>query len=191
MTKQEQQKLTHKSAQEESILEPRSIQSQYEMLASRHIIGEYRDTLQMYLKEFRGFDDQFIESFLEEWHYIALCLDRAPEAKDDLSHADLLDEIRGFWVPPELPKDATWNDIIVSAMSDFDGLIETGIACKWPWEKVLQVYNGNRLIASALEAGVHPDVSLAGLVEIVAQQASESVKEWAQFEADRAKTREK
>jgi hypothetical protein len=57
------------------------------------------------------FDKQLIKEALEEWASIALCVDRVPEAQDDLSHADVLEEIRSVQaLVRRLPEGATWNE---------------------------------------------------------------------------------
>lgn len=151
-----------------------SIQSHYEMLATRHIIGVYREVVRLRLEEARYLDERLIEAVLEEWYYIALCPDRAPKAEDALSHADFLEEIRpGYALRRKLPEDATWNDIIVDAMSDFDEPIGVGIENGWAWERVLQLYRDSDHIDTALRFGVDPDVRPGLLVDIIKQQTWE------------------
>jgi hypothetical protein len=159
------------------------------MLASKHIIGLHRDLILGDLNKRNCFDDQSIEKVLEEWYYIALCLDRAPKAEDDLSHAALLEELRlPYALVRELPEDATWNEIIVKAMSEFDEPIQAGIECNWPWEKVFQLYRASQHIDCALRYGADPDVSPERLLEIMRQRIETCKREIAskQEELDKA-----
>jgi hypothetical protein len=161
------------------------MQSHYEMLATRHIIGVYREVVRLHLEEARYLDERLIEAVLEEWYYIALCLDRAPKAEDALSHADFLEEIRpGYALSRKLPEDATWNDIIVHAMSDFDEPISVGIENGWAWERVRQLYRDSDHIDTALRFGVDPDVRPGLLVDIIKQQTWELRLSMAMLEAE-------
>jgi hypothetical protein len=191
MTDREQKNRPGEAAQEESILEPTNIQSHFEMLASKHIIGLYGELVRMDLEERNCFDKQLIEEVLEEWHYIALCLDRMPKAEDNLSHADVLEEIRAAYaLGRELPAEATWNEIIVDAMSDFDEPIKAARECNWSWERVLQLYRDSDHIDTALRFGVDPDVTPAKLREIIEQKTWEIRMGNAQREAENARMRE-
>lgn len=178
-------KPTGTSNQEENILQPTSIQSHYEKLASRYVITIYRQIVGITLERKEDFDSQLIENALEEWDYIALCLDRAPIVEDELIHANILEEIRPpFALLGKLSEDATWNEIIVGAMSDFGDPISQGIESGWSWDRVLRLYHDNDNIDAALRYGVSPDISPEMLNRVIEQEVWEINMHTAMIKAD-------
>ncbi|MCB0318945.1 MAG: hypothetical protein KDD56_09325, partial [Bdellovibrionales bacterium] len=175
MPSTKQEKIPADTFKEENILEPSSIKSYYEMLASRYVIRIHRSAVQMILDAKKDFNNDLIDDALEEWDYIALCLDRAPNSEDGLSHHAVLEEIRPtFAALRKLSKDATWNEIIVDEMSAFDDLIKDGVEYGWSWDSIVQLFKDLVHIDTAIRYGASPEISGEKLFELVSQKAWEA-----------------
>lgn len=159
---------------DENIFQPTSLSALFEMQATKHVIYIYQQLVRLDLGRREDFDQNLTEEVIEEWFFVALCLDRNPTSDDDLKFGELLNKIRpAYALQRRLHEDASWNEIITDYMSEFDGFIKTGIEYGWTWDRILQLSRDTDHINTALRYGADPDINPDALMELISEKTWE------------------